>query len=158
MKTNRRIKGKYTIHFIILSLLMSIVIISCGGCKGSKLVTQVDTNKKAVDSVDKIESIVHKPSQYPIVDGIVSYINDSTRLEDGVKFIGPENGKIIFPNGKEITEADYPIRRDLPNKYNKFAEDASGFYDFSKISHNQKEALLSNMDGYDPKKLYSSFV
>lgn len=143
------IKTHFAISLMMIYLLL--ILISCEGCRSGKVVT-ID-KRITVDSTDKIERIVHKPSKYPIVDGIVSYINDSTRAEDGVKFIGPENGKILFPNGKVITQADYPIMRDLPEKHNKFPGEFSGFYDFSKINDSQKKALLSNMDGYDPKKL-----
>jgi len=150
-----RNNGYQTFYMLLLSIIISVIIVSCGGCKGAKVATQVQEN--TVDSTDKIESVVNTPSSaanYPITDGIFSTINDSAQIVDGVQFVQTENGrKITFPNGKVISSDNFPIIRDLPKKYNKNPGEYYGFYDFSKISDSKKEALLFNMDGYDPKKL-----
>lgn len=136
-------------------MMMSVIIISCGGCKCGEVVSEVDKIK--VESIDKVESKEHVPSatsQYPIVHGIITTLNDSTQNVDGVVFVRTTNTqKITFPNGKVITNDNFPIVGDLPKKYLQNSGEYYGFYDFSKISDNKKEAILANMDGFDPLKL-----
>lgn len=150
-----RNKGYNIIYIFFLSLTMSLSIVSCGGCKGANVATQVEGN--TVDSTVKVESQGQATSpfiQYPIKGGIFTTMNDSTQIVDGVQFVQSEYGrKITFPNGKVISSDNFPIMRDLPKKYNKNPGEYYGFYDLSKISDSKKVSLLSNMDGYDPNKL-----
>lgn len=150
-----RNKGYNIICIFFLSLTMSFSIVSCGGCKGANVATQVEGN--TVDSTVNVESQGQATSpviQYPIKGGIFTTMNDSTQIVDGVQFVQSEYGrKITFPNGKVISSDNFPIMRDLPKKYNKNPGEYYGFYDLSKISDSKKVSLLSNMDGYDPNKL-----
>lgn len=150
-----RNKGYNIIYIFFLSLTMSFSIVSCGGCKGANVATQVEGN--TVDSTVNVESQGQATSpviQYPIKGGIFTTMNDSTQIVDGVQFVQSEYGrKITFPNGKVISSDNFPIMRDLPKKYNINPGEYYGFYDLSKISDSKKVSLLSNMDGYDPNKL-----
>ncbi|MBK9564538.1 MAG: hypothetical protein IPO37_04945 [Saprospiraceae bacterium] len=102
MKTTRKNKGLYTIQFIILSLLMSVIIISCGGCKGSKVVTQADTKKKTVDSVVK----GNEPKNDPI-----------SSTEFGLGLL--KNAPMLPLEEVDITEVyDHYILEDTANNQN----------------------------------------
>ncbi|MBP6446352.1 MAG: hypothetical protein KA341_06075 [Saprospiraceae bacterium] len=159
MKTNRRIKGLYTIHFIILSLLMSVIIISCGGCKGSKVVTQASSNPQTENNSGNDEKKDLQNSQiikqYPYTENNTTYINDTTMIIGGIKIVTTRNtSKLIFPNGKVITKNDYPITKDLPDKLKKDHEYKSdGYIDLTKLERSKKRSLLANMDGYKEKDI-----
>ncbi len=159
MKTNRRIKGLYTIHFIILSLLMSVIIISCGGCKGSKVVTQASSNPQTENNSGNNEKKDIQTSQtindYPYKENNTTYLNDTTMIIGGIKIVTTRNtSKLIFPNGKVITKNDYPITKDLPVKLKKNHEYKSdGYIDLTKLERSKKRSLLANMDGYKEKDI-----
>ncbi|MBK7636930.1 MAG: hypothetical protein IPJ13_23645 [Saprospiraceae bacterium] len=124
MKTTRKNKGLYTIQFIILSLLMSVIIISCGGCKGSKVVTQASSNPQTENNSgnDEKKDIQNSQiiKQYPYKENNTTYLNDTTMIIGGIKIVTTRNtSKLIFPNGKVITKNDYPITKDLPVKLKK---------------------------------------
>lgn len=151
--------GISTIPFIIASFLMSIVIISCGGCKGSKLATQANSNLQTQNTSGNNEKKYIQTSQtikeYPYTENNTTFINDTTKIIDGIKIVTTGNtSKIVFPNGKVITKNDYPIIKDLPTKLKKDHEYKSdGYIDLTKLDKSKKRSLLSNMDGYNEKDI-----
>jgi hypothetical protein len=151
--------GTSTIQFIIASFLMSIVIFSCGGCKGSKVVTQASSNPQNEHSSDNNEKKDLQNSQtikqYPYTENNTTYINDTTKIIGGIKIVTTGNtSKIVFPNGKVITKNDYPIIKDIPSKFKKDHEYKSdGYIDLTKLERSKKRSLLSNMEGYKEKDI-----
>ncbi len=156
--------GVQIIPFIIASLLMSIVIISCGGCKGAKVVTQASSNPQNEHSSDNNEKKDLQNSQtikqYPYTENNTIYINDTTKIIGGIKIVTTRNtSKLVFPNGKVLynDSNDMPILKNLPNSNYDYGYSQGkknfGFYDFSNISIDKKRKLFSNMNGYNPNKV-----
>lgn len=156
MKTTRKNKGLYTIQFIILSLLMSVIIISCGGCKGSKVVIQTDSKGQTVDS-----SVSINVQQIPNQEKEVYFFQDHPVLaklklkrEPKAEIIieDPQNGERVIShmfdeNGKYLGVFDYEMweKKDETDEFiNKYFTNQEGTGLFS-IKNKDRTIIWSEL-------------
>jgi hypothetical protein len=155
LKTKRK-NGVHLIPFIIASFLMSIVIISCGGCASSKTKALVDKrqtdtftaelrSKKQADNIKSSnnESIVN--------------INDSTKIVHNVEitYSKVKNETIVkLPNGTKMssTENVY-LLKEIPLNAIKRDQYNSPYIDLQLISNSVKKNLFEKMNRAESIKL-----